>query len=123
MGFIYIILGINTLIIFLYKREWLFNKKPFVLLLVCNLLLFAIGYLAPVFSLNNSKMIVALKMPFISQMLFVCLTTVFKKVYKRNPEDTFWSMDIKQMKDGVFNFLFWIIAVVLPAILVFGRII
>ncbi len=123
MDFIFILLGINTLFVFLYKREWLLQKQPFTILLACNLILFVLGYVLQYYSIGNPKLVVALKMPVLSQLLFIGLVTVFRKIYNRDPVDTFWTMDISLMKDGIFNFVFWVIAVILPAILVFTRII
>jgi hypothetical protein len=121
MDFIFILLGINTLLVFLYQREWLLQKRPFTILLAFNLILFVLGYVLQHFPIGNPKLIVALKMPVLSQLLFMGLITVFRKIYNRDPVDTFWSSDISLMKDGIFNFVFWVVAVVLPAILVFTR--
>ena len=123
MDFIYIVLGINTLIVFLFNRDWLLQKKSFIILFIFNLILFVLGYLLQHYSIGNPKFVVALKMPILSQLLFMGLVALFRKVYNRTPEDTFWTMDISLMKDGIFNFIFWIIAIILPAILVFGKVI
>jgi len=123
MDFIYIALGINTLVIFMYKREWLLKKQPFTILLICNLVLFILGYVMQYHSFGNPKLTVALKMPILSQLIFIGLVTIFRKIYNRDPVDTFWTMDISLMKDGIFNLFFWVIAIILPAILVFTKII
>lgn len=123
INFVFIILGTNTLLVFLYKREWLLEKKSYLILLIANLILFGMGYLLQAKLIGNPKLVVALKMPLLSQLLFSFMVICFRKIYKRTPVDTFWTMDMTLMKDGVFNFVFWFLAIILPAILVFGKII
>jgi len=119
MDFIYIILGMNTLIVFIYKRDWFLRRKPFLILLFVNFLLLILGYLLQYYSVGNHKMVVVLKMPMLSQLLFIGLVIIFRKVYNRDPVDTFWTMDVSLMKDGIFNFFFWVVAIILPVILIF----
>ncbi len=123
MDFAYIALGLNTLAVFLYKREWLLKKKPFTILLAINILLLILGYIFQYNLIGNPNMVVALKMPLLSQLIFISLVTIFRKVYNRDPVDTFWTMDISLMKDGIFNFTFWVTAILLPSILVFTKVI
>lgn len=123
MDFIYIVLGMNTLIIFIYVRKWLVCRKPFMILFAINFLLLTMGYLFQYYSVGNSRMVVALKMPVLAQSLFIGLVAIFRKVYNRDPVDSFWTMDANLMKDGVFNLFFWMVAIILPAILVFTNII
>ena len=122
MDFLYIALGLNILLIFLVKREWLLEKHPFSILLLCNTSLFLLGYLLPYFSIVYSIMVVALKIPILSQLLFMLLVKVFRKTNKIHV-DTFWTMDKHLMKDVKFNVAFWLIAILLPAILVFNGIV
>jgi len=123
MDFAYIALGLNTLAVFLYKREWLLKKKPFTILLAVNILLLILGYIFQYNLIGNPNMVVALKMPLLSQLIFISLVTIFRKAYNRDPVDTFWTMDISLMKDGIFNFTFWVTAILLPSILVFTKVI
>lgn len=123
VNFVFILLGTNTLIIFLYKREWLLEKIPFLILLTANTTLLAMGYLLETKLIGNPKLVIALKMPLLSQLIFICMVFIFRKIYNRNPVDTFWTMDQALMKDGIFNFVFWAMAIILPAIIVFGRVI
>ncbi len=113
----------NTLAVFLFKREWLLKKHSFTILLVFNLILFALYHVLESYAIGDQKMIVALKMPVLSQLVFICLLTIFQKIYKRDPVDTFWSTDIRLMNDGIFNFFFWVVGIILPAILVFKKVI
>ena len=113
----------NTLVVFMYKREWLLSKKPFTILLAINLILLVVGYLLQYYSIGNPKMVIALKMPVLSQLLFIGLVTIFRKVYNRDPVDTFWTKDVSLMRDGIFNFFFWVVAIIILAILVFTKVI
>lgn len=119
MNILFIALGMSTLLIFLFKRDWLFKKYQFLVLLSANLLLFVLGNLLA----DNFKLATALKMSLISQLIFLTLVFVFKSIYKRNPVDTFWTMDMSLMKDGVFNFIFWVLGITVPAGLVFTGVI
>lgn len=122
MDFLYIALGLNVLLIFLVKREWLLDKQAFNSLLLCNIFLFLLGYLLPYFSIVYSIMVVVLKIPILSQLLFMLLVKVFRKTNKIQV-DTFWTMDSHLLKDLKFNLAFWLIAILLPAIIVFKGII
>lgn len=122
-NFIFVLLGINTLIIFLFKRELLLEKKPFLILLSANLILFLLGYILEAYLIGNPKLVIALKMPLLSQSIFILMLVCFRKIYKRNPVDTFWTMDKSLMRDGVFNFAFGVIGLILPTILVFTKVI
>ncbi len=42
---------------------------------------------------------------------------IFVSIYKREPKDTFWSMDLSLMKDGIFNFLYVISSLCIPLFL------
>lgn len=121
MNIIFVFLGMSTLLVFLYKREWLLGRRPFLILLVLNVILFILGYI-----LENGvdfKLSVALKMGLLSQLIFTALVTLFRRIYKRDPVDTFWTMDVSLMKDGIFNFVFWVLGGVIPALIVFKHII
>ena len=122
MDFLYITLGLNILLIFLVKREWLLDRQPFTILLWCNTGLFLLGYLLPYFSIVYSIMVVMLKVPILSQLLFMLLVKVFRKSNKIHV-DTFWTMDSQLLKDVKFNLAFWLIAIILPAVIVFKGII
>lgn len=109
----------NTLIIFLFYRKWLLKKNSFIVLFVLNCALFVLSYIMQYYAIENSKMVGALKMPLLAQIIFMGQIIVFRKMYKRDPVDSFWTMDVGLMKDGIFNFVFWLIAGILPVILVF----
>ena len=123
MNFIYILLGTNILAVFMFRRDWLLRKMPFLNLLAVNFLLLAVGYLFQYFSIGNQKFVIALKIPVLSQLIFIILVTIFRILNKRDPKDTFWSMDSSLMTDGLFNFVFVTVSLIFPAIIVFMKII
>lgn len=123
LNFVFILIGMNTLIVFLFKREWLLEKIPFLTLLIINFILFILAYALEQKNIGKSNLVIALKMPLLSQLLFACTVFCFRKIYKRSPVDTFWTMDKNLMKDGIFNFFFWVLGIILPTILVFTKVI
>ncbi|HTB25202.1 MAG TPA: hypothetical protein VK711_07515 [Puia sp.] len=106
MNIIFLILGMNVLFIFFFQRPWLLNMKPYLILLSINLLLFILAYLFHHYSIGDPRFTVLLKVPFLYQLSFLALLWIYRKLYHADPVDTFWSMDIKLMKDGIFNFIF-----------------
>lgn len=118
MTFIFIILGFTTMFVFLFKREILFKKETFYSLFLFNTVLFVSAFLFTYFFNEISENVVLLKIPILSQIIFLLMIQIFRKFYKKNPEDTFWSMNSALIKDGVFNFIFWITGILLPLLLV-----
>ena len=45
----------------------------------------------------------------------------FIKSFGYSPRDSFWTNNLKLMKDGVFNFIFWVFEILVPVILIFGK--
>ncbi|MFY7812031.1 MAG: hypothetical protein ACOVQ2_09900 [Flavobacterium sp.] len=119
MVYILVILALNILYIFYFKREYLNNNKTFIIILIFNLFLFLLSIIINYTNYYNSENIKLLKVPIISQIIYFALLSVFRKLYNRDPKDTFWSMDIKLMKDGIFNFIFLILGILIPIILIY----
>ncbi len=111
MNLVYVLLGMNVLIIFYFKRLWLLNRKSYFILLSINLLLFISGYIFQHYSIGDPRFLVLLKVPFPYQLLFLPMIWAYRKLFHSDPVDTFWSMDIKLMKDGLFNFLYVVLFV------------
>jgi hypothetical protein len=40
-------------------------------------------------------------------------------MHKRNAVDTFWPMDTRVFKDGMFNFIVWSLGMIIPVIVAF----
>lgn len=106
-------------LIFLFKREWLFDKKGFRLIFIASGFLFILSYILMLNKLGNPNIVRALTIPLLSIVVFYALNYIFFAIYKRNPEDTFWSMDWSQIRDGVFNFLFWFLGIMIPVVITY----
>ena len=116
MGFFLVVFGQIILYIFLFNRKILVDKKyQFIFLFAC-IVLFVLGYILQNANVKGGE---ALKIPLLQWGIYRIFYYSFVKMYKREPKDTFWTMDKTLMVDGVFNALFWFIAFILPVILVF----
>jgi len=118
MDFIFIILGLSTIWLFMFKIKWLFNRKYFIINIIYNIVLFSISLLLINYHLVNPKMVVALKMPLISSIVFFILYISFKNIYKRNPENTFWVSTRKPIQDVIFTLMFWFFGLGLPILII-----
>jgi hypothetical protein len=116
-NYTFIFLSLSTLIIFTYKRGWLLHLRTAIRVAIWNGILFMFGLGFLYFSFGDQDLVVLLGVPIFSQLIFSIMVTVFRKIYDRDPVDTFWTMDIKLMRDGVFNFIFIILGGFFPIIL------
>ncbi|MBS1525799.1 MAG: hypothetical protein JST19_09140 [Bacteroidetes bacterium] len=112
MNVICVILGLNIYGIFIVKQEWLYRGKFFCLLFLFNFILYATAHLLEHFRIGNPKYESLLKIPFPQQALFLVLLIIHHALFRRNPEDTFWSMDWSKLKDGIFNFIFIVLSII-----------
>lgn len=119
MNFVIIIVSLFINIVFIYNRELLFDKRFFSLMALVSLLLFSLSFGLSARAIGNPKFTPALKIPFFALVVFFITKTIFFHLYQRNPEDTFWSMDLSLMRDGVFNFCFWLFGIMIPAVLMY----
>jgi hypothetical protein len=111
--------GLFIQIVFMLKREWLLRKPSFLIILILTLVLLGISCVLIYAKLGNPKIARLLAMPLPSFGTFVLMKYLFLKIYNRNPVDTFWSMDFREMPDGIFNFLFWVLSILLSAVFAF----
>lgn len=111
MDFIFITFGLSTLFLFMHKIQWLFAPKPFIINLIYDLILFILSVIMLNNDIGNPKLVVALKMPLLSSLIFFALYQIFKRVYKRDPENTAWSATKKPIQDVVFSILFLLLGV------------
>ena len=119
MAFVFAVLGLFVQFIFLFKREWLFDRKTFNLILIVSAALFLLSYVLMLNNIGKPNLVRILTVPLMASMVFYAVKYIFFKIYKRNPEDTFWSMDISQMRDGIFNFIFWVLSTLLPIVVTY----
>lgn len=111
MGFIFIIIGLSTMWLFMFKIEWLFDSKSFRINILYNVCLFLLYFLFDYYEIGNPKYIIALRIPLMSSIVFLIFYQIFKSIYHRNPENTAWAMTGKPMEDVVFSILFWVFGV------------
>lgn len=113
---VFIFLGFFILYVFLFNRKLLVHQKFSNILWVICLVFFVLGLLLEKKGIKGSE---ALKIPMIQYALYRFFRHRFYKLYKREPKDTFWTMEKGVWKDAVFNVIFWLLAFLLPTILVF----
>lgn len=93
------IVRMNMRWIFILLREWLLKQNVYIILLIVNFMLFVFGFVR-IFLFSQF-----LRMALPDQLVFLILGTIFRKIYHRYPVDTLWSMNWKEMRDGIFNFI------------------
>jgi hypothetical protein len=113
MDIIFIVIGMNVSILFLFDKRILDMKKYFNVLLVVNILLFLIASILLLYNIASNTAIRALFIPLISQSMYFFMNKWYYLKYERSSNDTFWTMDRSLYTDGWFNAIFWIISIVL----------
>jgi hypothetical protein len=109
MNILFVILGMNVFIIFIFRRELLTKLKPFLIILFFNLFLFVSSFWLQNHHMGNSKFIPLLKVPLIYQTIFYVMLTIYRMLFHADPVDTLWSADKTKMKDGIFNFVYGVL--------------
>lgn len=119
MDFIFVLIGLSIAWLFMYKIKWLFGfGVSFWVIFIYTILLFGLSFLMIEVSYGNPKMVVFLRMPIVSFVIFRVFYLLFKKFYKRDPENTAWVFQKKSIQDVIFSILFWLLGVGLPFFLV-----
>jgi hypothetical protein len=118
MTFILTIIAMSVHAIFIYRREILFDTKKFKILVAISLGLIGLFYLTKGLGIAIRN-IEILTIPFFVLMVFLLMSTIYRMIFKVNAQDSYHSMDIRLMKDGIFNFLFWVIGLLLPVFIAF----
>jgi hypothetical protein len=115
-----ICLGLSTQVVFMLKREWLFEQKTMSSFLIGCVLLFATSLLLLLFGAGNPKYVSFLTMPLMSLLIFIGLKNWYLLKFKEQPKDTFWSNDLSRIGDAGFNVIFWLSGLFIPiAVIVF----
>jgi|SRR5580700_787566 hypothetical protein len=82
------------------KQDILFNSS-FIQLAIIYIQLF----ISTLFH-RRSKVFGSFKSAVTLSVIVFALLWIYRKLFHSNPADTFWSMDINLMKDGIFNFIY-----------------
>jgi hypothetical protein len=118
MIFLFTVVGMSVHMIFMFKREILFNRKTFKILLLTSLLPFGLFYLIRELTIPT-KGLEMLLVPFLALIVFWVMASIYRGIFGKDAKDTYHSMDLKLMKDGIFNFLFWVVGLMLPILLAY----
>ncbi|RKS94450.1 hypothetical protein BC952_0053 [Flavobacterium limicola] len=113
MNVIFIIIGMNVSLIFLFDKSKLDNKEWFFKLLILNVILFLIASISVLIGFGKNTAINSLFAPMMTQFAYYVLSKSFYLKYKRNSVDTYWTMDRALFLDGCFNSMFWLISILL----------
>ncbi|RDI51214.1 hypothetical protein [Flavobacterium glaciei] len=113
MNVIFIIIGMNVSLIFLFDKSKLDSKEWFFKLLILNVILFLIALISYFTGFGKNTAINSLFVPLMAQFAYYVLSKSFYLKYKRNSVDTFWTMDKSLFLDGWFNYMFWLISILL----------
>ena len=107
MNVIFIIIGMNVSILFLFDKSKWENKEWFYKLLILNVILFLIALTSVLMGFGINTAINSLFIPLIAQFVYYFLSTLFYLTYSRNSVDSFCTMDRSLFVDGWFNYIFW----------------
>lgn len=114
MDIIFGTLGFSIQIIFMFKREWLFERRTFSVIYLISSILFISFYILNYSGITaDYKTTKLLTVPLLASSIFYVIKLVFFMIHGRNLQDTFWSMDSSLMSDGFFNAIFWLLGGVL----------
>lgn len=100
MDFALVLIGINIHLIFLFKREWLFDKKIFRGILLANVVLFILSHMLQLSDIGNPKFTLVLKVPLLSQLIFWAM----RGLYNFQCESTRFILDDEYQVDEGWNF-------------------
>ena len=113
MDIIFILVGMNVSLIFLFDKSKLDSKEWFLKLLILNVILFIIASISLLIGVGKNTAINALFVPVVAQIVYYLLSRLFYLKYQRNSVDTYWTMDRSLFIDGWFNSIFWIVSILL----------
>lgn len=120
---LFTILGLFTHLIFLFQREWFDHPARLRAAVAVGVVLFATALgLEHAGGHTKNDFFLLLKMPLLSLACYKAMQWGFVRLVGYRPRDSFYTIDLRLMKDGLFNFLFWVLGTVVPIALIFGRV-
>jgi len=117
--FLIIPIGMAIQLIFLFKREILTDKKFEKWIWTVSASLFVIGYFLSINFGQAVKTLPILMVPILAYGIFRFQLWIYMKLFNAEPVDTFYSMDLKLMRSGIFNFIFWVVGLLIPVFISF----
>lgn len=115
--FLIIPIGMAIQLIFLFKRELLTERKFEKWIWIGSAFIFIVGYyLANTYG-ESVKTLPILMMPIMAYGIFRIQLWIYMKLFKAEPVDTFYTMDLKLMRSGIFNFIFWVVGLIIPILI------
>ena len=79
--------------------------------------LFCIGYFMAQTIDQSIKTFPILMVPLMAFVIFQFQYWLYMKMFNNEPVDTFWSMDLKRIRSGVFNVVFWLAGLLIPILI------
>ena len=113
MDVIFILIGLNVTFVFLFDKSKLDNEFWFYRILLVNVLLFLMASICWLNNIGDNTAVYSLFVPLIAQFIYYILSKIFHLMYERNSVDTFWTMDKSLFIDGWFNFIFYLMSILL----------
>lgn len=113
MDIIFILIGMNVSLIFLFDKSKLDSKEWFLKLIILNIILFLIASISLLIGLEQNTAINALFVPLLAQIIYYVLSKLFYLKYERKSVDTYWTIERSLFIDGWFNCIFWIVSILL----------
>ncbi len=117
--FLIIPIGMAIQLIFLFKREILTDRKIEKWIWITSVSLFVIGYLLSINFRESIPTIPILMVPIFTYGIFRLQFWIYLKLFNEEPVDTFYSMDFKLIRSGLFNFIFWVVGLLIPVLISF----
>lgn len=118
MDIIYFGAGCFVIFIALVKRELLFNPQTFELILIVAAVLFLDGLVLIFTGWDRSLMAGALLSPLVTAGLFWAMLKLFRRLFKRNPRDTFNDWTPGMAADRMFNIIYFTLAMLSSVLVV-----
>ena len=121
---LFVVLGLLMQVVFMYKRAWFDDPLRLRALAIAGALLFAVALVLEHAGFDShNDFFRVLKLPLLSLGIFKAMQWAFVRLFGYRPRDSFWSMDWRLLKDGLFNGLFWVLGLISPLVLIFGRVV
>ncbi len=104
-------------LIFLFNRDLLIDKKIEKWIWIGSTTIFCIGYFLTINFGQSIKTLPTLMVPLMAYGIYRLMHWSYVKLFNSKPVDTFYTMNIKLMRSGIFNFIFWVAGLLIPILI------